>query len=269
MSAEEGTEQTMRDYLMGQLSEERCQELEAEFLRDTDKFELLEAIEDELIQDFVAGDLPPGETEILKRRWRTHPDVRQQLAFAQALGSRAKETRVASAEKKRRSWLSWPGKLIVPVLACMVLLASYFGIRWLSTPNESQHQAQTKGEGQQPHRPAESLAVFSIVLTPQLTRSSSSIATFTVPPGTQQLRLIAQFPEHRDHSKYSAVLRTPEGLSLWAGGPVEVKSLDGKAQAAFVIALSSVPSGDMILTLSALGPDGQRQEIEDFSFRLM
>jgi len=267
MNRSKEAEHQMREYLLGQLPDERREELESLYFSDSEAFELLEATEDEMIQDFVSGSLPAKERKLLEQRWRTQPGKTRELKFARALGDHAKEAAFAPLRKSGLRWLPGSARLWVPALACLLVLATLVAIRWSNT-----HQQQANTTPKKETRPprVESLAaVFSITLSPQLTRGFAGGSTFTVPPKTQEIQLVAEFPERHDLSQYSAAIRTPEGVSLWTGVAVIKTATEGKAQAVILVPASALPKGDMILTLSAVDARGQRQEIEDFSFRLI
>ena len=268
MSADQRTEQEMRQFLLGQLREDQRLKLEAELFRDTEKFELMEAMEDELMQDFVAGDLPADERRFLEKRWAARPAKQADLVFARELRARAKG---APVETARSGWLAWmprSGRWLVPALACLVALAVYVGVRWVPGSPGSNRQAPGNESRNNVPRVADSAAVFSIVLTPPLTRGAGGGSTYVVPDGAKQIRLVAEFSPKEQFSRYSGELKTPEGATIWKGDLTAISAENGKVRGVILTDLSALPRTDLILTISGTTIDGETRDIEDFSFRL-
>jgi hypothetical protein len=78
-------ERMMIRYLLGDLSEDEQVQLEERYFTDDDCFQQLLALEDELIDDYVRGELAAGDRTLFEQRFLASPERRQKVEFAQAL----------------------------------------------------------------------------------------------------------------------------------------------------------------------------------------
>src|SRR6185295_619785 len=82
---EESDENIIRSHLLGNLTEEELSRAEQRLLADDDYFELLTAMEDELIDDYVSGDLTGEDRKQFEIYFLSSPERREKLRFAQTL----------------------------------------------------------------------------------------------------------------------------------------------------------------------------------------
>jgi hypothetical protein len=132
----ERQENLVRRYLLGDLSEAEQTALEQEYFADSEKFEQIWALENELVDGYVRGQLRDQERTLFERHYLTTPNHRQRVAIARTLVQTADATIVAEvAEKKDRaieptpiaSWwsnlLAWTPQLAWGGAAALLLLA--------------------------------------------------------------------------------------------------------------------------------------------------
>jgi hypothetical protein len=81
-------ERTMTRYLLGAATEEECVEVEGRFLRDAEYLKQLRAIECEIIDDYVGGEMSEAERRSFERRSMASPQGREQVARARKLRAR-------------------------------------------------------------------------------------------------------------------------------------------------------------------------------------
>ena len=111
----------IKQYLLGELTEEGQQQIEERLLRDGDYFEHLQLCEDELVDEYVRGGLPPDEQRRFDNHFLSTPERHEKLRFARALRryvSAAVEAEPATTARSARSQLlsaSLRGRL--PVMA--------------------------------------------------------------------------------------------------------------------------------------------------------
>jgi hypothetical protein len=74
-----------RGYLLGELSPEDHQQLEQRLLIETEVFEELQRVEDDLIEDFISGALSVQEENEFETLFLLTLERRQKLNFAKAL----------------------------------------------------------------------------------------------------------------------------------------------------------------------------------------
>jgi hypothetical protein len=90
----ERDEQKLRGYFLGDLPEAAQLKIETEFLNSDEAFERLEEIENDLVDEYVHGDLSASERILFEQNYLTTPSHRQRVLLSQNL------KRAATAEKK-------------------------------------------------------------------------------------------------------------------------------------------------------------------------
>jgi hypothetical protein len=83
------TDDELRSYLLGELQERQAAELEERILNDDELFDLVEALEAELLAAASRGELAPAERERVLRRLASSPEGRERLALARSLNTLA------------------------------------------------------------------------------------------------------------------------------------------------------------------------------------
>ena len=84
----------IREYLLGQLSDEEQQQIEERLMVEDDLFEELEISKGELIEEYCAGELAPKEHNWFERHYLASPEGRQRYTFNVALGCLERPTPV-------------------------------------------------------------------------------------------------------------------------------------------------------------------------------
>ncbi len=135
-----GDDRKMISYLLGDLSEEEEIEIEQRYFADDDYLDLLLAIEDELIDDYVRGALSEHERDQFEKYFLASPNRRQKVDIARAMMSFVSESALASAPTagglEPLSWRSLPSILRRTNRAFRLSLATVIvvvavGLSWL------------------------------------------------------------------------------------------------------------------------------------------
>ena len=144
-----GEHDEIRQYLLGHLSEEARRRVEERLLTEGGFLEELLSGEDELIDDFVAGDLPGDDRLSFERHFLCTPERHRKLRFALVLNRYVSKAsgKVArkSAEAKpfgptaRPSWAErlrafWGGSPWALPAAALALVAVFAATVWLARP---------------------------------------------------------------------------------------------------------------------------------------
>jgi hypothetical protein len=80
-------EQTLRSYLLGAVKDDEREALEREYFADPRLFEQLVQAENELVDAYARGLLPPETRARFERHYLTHPARRERAEFARALAA--------------------------------------------------------------------------------------------------------------------------------------------------------------------------------------
>src|SRR5438876_7752608 len=127
----------IKRYLLGELTQEGQQQIEERLLRDSDYFEHLQLCEDELVDEYVRGGLPPDEQRRFDNHFLSTPERHEKLRFARALRryvSAAVEAEPATTARSARSQLlsaSLRGRLPVMAYSLAAALLLVLGGTWV------------------------------------------------------------------------------------------------------------------------------------------
>ena len=109
--------------------------------------------------------------------------------------------------------------------------------------------------------------IYSLLLSPTLMHGGDNPQTATIPPHTDVVRLQLKV-EQENVRRFQVSVRTVEGRQVWQQ---QIKPRAGQAKTSIIsaqIPVSSLPGGDYILTLSAITPTGQPEEVNRYFFRV-
>jgi hypothetical protein len=223
-------------YLLGELPDEQRTVLEERFLQDEEYRELIRAVEDDLIDEYVRGELTPRQRELFERQFASRPRRTRKVELARAL-NRAfhEEPRVVSLSAARNAD---GGTTIRPLwrfryaLAAAAMLLLAIGV-WLvietrrapsgGRPQQAQQQPPPARPQTPPDAPntasgqagSQPLAIATFVLPPGLARDANDGRPFVLPEGTQTVRLSLPLEQGDEYPIYRAELRTTSGQSVW------------------------------------------------------
>jgi hypothetical protein len=116
LSANDVTE--IREYLLRALDEEARQKIEERILLDREFLEQVMVAEDELIDEYLAGNLP--EEERFESYFLSAPRQRQKVSIARALRQYAAESEPEAASEasgQGRQPSSWLGRVLTAIRA--------------------------------------------------------------------------------------------------------------------------------------------------------
>jgi hypothetical protein len=133
---------TMVRFLLGEVSEQERARFEDAYIKDTDLFQHLVELENDLIDLYALGALSPSERKRLEHSFLADPERRKRLAFARTLSTYPdRETPILANNEAARCarWLrTWsrPIKVTIPA-AAVFLLALFAGFASLLVANHN------------------------------------------------------------------------------------------------------------------------------------
>jgi len=242
-------------YLLDQVSAQERAGLEEELVRDSSLFDLISAVEDDLIMQYVSGKLDaalaPRFTEVYLHSPAKLARVESARALQRAVRETAAET--SAAQKSKASILSFfvnPFRLRLALVVSAVL--AVIVISW------SIRKTVPTGRT----NPPELASLISVSLEPGLQRSNSGIQ-ITVPAQVAEVQFKLVLANAPAYSNYSMVLDTPEQPDLWSGEALH----KGKDFITSVPA-SKLGAGDYTLRLRASGGGNRWEDIAIYYFRI-
>ena len=270
-------EARLTEYLLGRLSEDERSLIEERFLADPGVHDQLRAVERDLIDRYVRGELP--DPEVFEENYLSSPARRARVEFARTLMESSDRSPAvpfdaadpgAAPARHLSGGLSPAWRMAAAV--AVVIAGSLFALsRWSQTPgNES-------GTGDAPPaiRPAPApdpppvgpppAPVATLVLIPNAARTSGDLPAVVVDAGAE-LRLQLEL-EAADYPSYRVTVRTADGREIWRQDGLKVtRSPSGPS------ILSTVPAGrladdDYTVRVAGVTAAGGVDEVSGYTFR--
>lgn len=141
----------LRRFLLKEVSEQERDEIEELYFSDREFLERLLVAEEELVDDYLKGDLPAREREKFERQYSDNPVNRREVAFSRALHRVLDDTR-----PPREGWwrtisnFLFPGRLPAVAWVGLAVLLAVGGLTWwqLRGPGaEEAAELQARGPG--------------------------------------------------------------------------------------------------------------------------
>jgi hypothetical protein len=263
-----GLEQTLRRYVLGDLEEGLRLELEELLVTDTDAFEALGVIEDELIEEYLERADTAAERQAFEQHFLTCPQHLRRLRFSRALSARASTAGlrvpvevvpVGRARVPIASWRpAWVG--LAAMLAVSLAGNLWLGSRYLTRARPGPPSLTQAGNS------GASVATFA--LAPGLLRAGGSLRRLSVPADAIVVRLRLDLPAD-EYSLYQAALLDAEGTETWTVSRLRAEQeVAGETAVVLVLPVSLLPPGDYQVKLSGVASDGALESIASYPFRV-
>jgi hypothetical protein len=285
------------EYLLGKLPEPEAAAFEEQCFLDNELFEETAALENDLLDSYVRGDLPETERQQFEKGYLISPARRANLDFSRVLSGHlstqtsTKNTAENKSASTFRSVQNWPARL---AWAAMVLVA-IAAFAWITIVNRRLHQdvdsmraqqaefqdqqqelrqqiasleAQVRGTGSVNQQTANNPAILSLVLVPGMNRSGVAAPKLMMAPAPQvKLQL---YLEHDDYSSYRASVENAQGQQIWEKKDLKSQAGAQGARTVAVEASSSIlKSGDYLVKLAGRAANGNWEDVEDYRFQVV
>lgn len=242
-----GNQTTVREYLLGHLSDVEQEQIEQRLMVEDDLFEELEISKGELIEEYRAGELAAQEKEWFERHFLASAEGRQRFTLAVALG-RMESPPAAQQQHERPTLLErltslfkqpkWAIVSVTPVLAAVIVAVVLLS------------------------RPAGQMFVGPALTNNVINRESGPLPTkVTLPANTAQLKLRLMLPQPASaDARYQAKLddRTEEK---------QINVVESNTDSVTVlIPTDLLPRGEYSLILLRVNSDGSSQTIPGYYF---
>lgn len=271
----------LRQYLLGELSAESRQPVEERLLTDSDFLEELAITEEELIDQYLSGDLAAPETESFETHFLATPVHRRKLTFARAFKKYVAATTDTEASDNKASdvlvpdagasdladtsytqpppsrsffpaFLNIRSPLVGFSLAAVLLLLVGGGVGvWRMSSNRSSSNQH----------------VISVVLTPGAARSEGEIKRVTIPPATDAVDLQLEITQG-DYPSYRAMLLTDEGREAFTQTGLKAQTANNSRFVNFNVPAKELSLGDYQVKLSGQSATNEFEDLASYTFRV-
>ncbi len=245
-------------YLIGDLTEAEQEETERRLLADDSSFDALQVVEDELIDAYVRGELPPEDRKRFEEHFLQTPSRWERIHFARAFHQALNQ----KVSKPELSW--WKTVFLLPrirlPLAAAAVLVIACGL-WIVVERWRPHDGSRAGP------PVPAGPIVSLVLSPGLLRGSAATPQLALPAGAAAVELQLELESSSALTDYRCRLETAEG-SLIRDGLEPTIAVTGQA---LTLRLSPevLAEGDYILALSGRAVDRPYGVLASYFFRVI
>jgi hypothetical protein len=240
----------IKNYLLGQVSEQEESEVEMRLLADPEFYDELSIVEDELIDQYLGNTLSDTERQSFQSHFVSSPERHQKVRFARAL----KKYVAVNAEEEASPRASSIFSLRHPVLpyAIAAVLLVVVGVSYL---------AMKYGPG-----PPPGSRVLAIELTPAPTvRGGGEVKELSLAPDVGSVRLQLDLPTN-DYQTYDAVLRDSSLRSVLTAGGLKPQTINNTPAVIIDVEAGLLAPGDYRVNLSGTTAGGGSESVATFSF---
>jgi hypothetical protein len=227
----------IREYLLGQLSDEEQLKIEERLMLENELFEELEISKSELIEDYSSGELSEQERAWFEQHFLASAEGKQKYTFAIALNRLERPIPMPGELSKRSKIPSWATAAIISLVVLVVVGVALILYRGDGPPTfvslELPMSSPTRGEGSQPP----SLRVADV----------------------DQLRLSLILPPSAPAAK-SFRAELLETNDTGDGRNVQILEHDSR-RVSVMIPAKELPAGEYAVKLLAIKDDGTEQRI--------
>jgi hypothetical protein len=278
----------IRRYLLGELDDAGREKFEQRIISDPEYQDAVLMVEDELIEDFVAGALSEGERLRFIKHFLSTTRQRHRLKDIQGLHAYfereavAETTPEAGKPERQRLWQGLAGRLLpasrlslaaaasLVVLAGVVLLLI---VRYASGPSEMSWSASFREDWVRLNDPkappaTQSPSSFQITLMAMHTRSSGEMPKVVPPPGADSMQAELRLPPGQSTS-YRVTLRAIDGGASFPLPPLPPQTINGNRVLLLNVPVRRLPRGDYELQLTGVGDESAASNPVTYYFRLI
>jgi hypothetical protein len=228
---------SIREYLLGRLSEAEQEKIEERLMVEDDLFEELEILKGELIEEYREGELTRKDRESFESGFLSSREGRERQTFAVAMGCLAQQhqpqpagvlERLAAFFRKPQ-WAVAAGALAVLTIAAIV---------WVRSPQQ----------------PSKSFAITLTSSAITRTAGDSQYPRITIPPDVSELRISLALPQPAPPgARYRVELDNRRDRTSIQPSGQDANSVS------VVIPASQVPAGFYALVIYEIKADGTEQ----------
>ena len=306
MRTERVDEVLLRNYLLGNLSDQDQAQVEDRAFADAGYLGALQAAEADLIDSYIRGELSQPDRRQFERRFLTSPQRRSKVEFARALARVAAEAKASQPLVPARlsGWQALLGMMRgwTPALqfaAGMAALVLLMGATWLMVQNaamrsqvtaleahrrelETRDQALRRQLSEEQARAANLAAqtqqplsgggehpplLASLLFLPGLSRAESRMQQLTLSSGTQLAQIEIQLEPRDDYPRFRAELHTRGGEEILTRASLPKRRTNAGYSVSFDVPASALAPGEYELALKGLS-DGQATDVGYYYFRV-
>ena len=268
-----------RRYLLGEASEEESASLEQEYFERQEALERIEAAEDDLIEDYLAGQLTAADRERFERGYLSAPAHRVRVETVRRLIEQGSRASLASPRKRPATWAtritrSGPWLALAASILIVASVALWMFLPFEGRPTEvagppASQPAPTVTQGSGGNASSIAPRVFALAVSPVAVRSGSDTPAVVIPPGTDVVGIrLESDGENRNLTARRASIRTVGGRDAWQGPVAAATESSPGTVARIDVPAAVIPAEDYLITLFGTDERGVEREWAQYFLRV-
>lgn len=251
MSTPPTNHETIKNYLLGQMSEQEASEIETRLLTDREFYDELSIVEDELIDQYLGDALSDTDRLSFEAHFVSSPERRQKVRFARALKKHVSESAPQGDEStSSRSLFTYLFRKPAIPIAVAAMLLVIVGGRYVT----------------QKYWPEATGRVLAVELIPgPLTRGEGEVRTFSIASDVGTVQLQLSLPKN-EYQTYEAVVRDSSLRPVITAGNLKAQTINNFAAVTLDINANLLPAGDYRVNLSGTTAGGVTESVATFAF---
>lgn len=266
-----------RRYLLGRATDAERAALEQAYFEHDDVLDRIAAVEDDLIEDYLAGTLSPSDHARFERSYLVAPHRRDRVEAIRRVKALAAARR-AEQSRPRASVLRWRGvtrqTAWLALAASVVMMASIVAwdlARSARRAGSTVSQFQPQGapaSGERRPRGASASRVVAMAIVPIGVRGDGATPTVIVPAGAESVVLpLGTDVDTRQLSVARASMRRVGGDEIW-NGPVEIEPNGAAIVGRITVPAAGLVSDDFVITVFGRDRAGVEHEGARYMLRI-
>ena len=294
-------DEALKQYLLGEISDDDGDRIERRYLADKDFFAQLLAVEDDLVDEYIGQELSSDERKQFEQKLLATSKQRERLKNARNFHESIRSNRTRA---KTNSWFGIFGYRIPAMAGALTLLLLTISIGWLLVREQQLNAAlqQMKSEraemqqrGQElqtklqdkerqnselrdqlrnvaPTEPPQQLpitpTIATFVLSLTSSRGSGGATPFTLKKHVAMVQLEAPLA-NTEYSSYQAELQTADGGSIVKKPNLKLQRTANGSVVRLQVSSQLFKARDYVLKISGVGSNGQLEDAGFYSFSIV
>jgi hypothetical protein len=245
-----GNDQQIIRYLLHEAGEEELSMMEERLLSDASFFDLVACIEDEMIMQYVRGEMEPDLKQRFEKNYLVSPERRARIESARQLRTAVHSVAATRAIEKSKKRTFFPLPMRIACAAAALAVAVWW-VWWKAPATQT--------------RTGVAEVAMSVALQPARTRSGegNAGAQFAIAADIQEVHFLLAEKQVQADQHYQVILGTPERPGIFSGAA----RIENGTVAVTVPAKLLIP-GDYTLELQSIAADGRKQLLTTYYFRV-
>jgi hypothetical protein len=292
MELDANSELLIRRFLLSSLSEEEREQIETRLMTDDQFFQQINLVEDELIEEYLDGELPDADRSRFENTFLCAPERQHKLRFTKALrahAANALKEKTPRIDPSRRHWYegfldlfdisrpvlaySLAAALLMLVGGGALMIVQTGGLKGqisgLQARYEKEHeradQIASLLRDQEQRAAAQSGMMSEFTLSPGAQRSAEPTKSLEMPKGALLVPVKLDLAENWKET-YKAVLLSSGDREILTRSNLKAAVSDREITISFVVPATDLPSGNYLIRLYGSGENEVR---ETYSFRVV